>query len=134
MHIIRFGLRIKTGAERTTIVDIFDINQQVRDTDIHLKVLILILVLIHQEPKSSREPLKTNERQVGEELCCVYVMLCAARCTLMDFLGKKNKKTTADPSLPSAFPFHLRLVSFRDIFRGFSPVRVLYYNTITTVL
>ena len=36
---IRFGLRIETGAERTTIiiVDIFDIIQQVRDTGIHLK-------------------------------------------------------------------------------------------------
>ena len=35
---IRFGLRIETGAERTTIVDIFDIIQQVRDTGIHLEV------------------------------------------------------------------------------------------------
>ena len=35
---IGFGLRIETGAERTTIVDIFDIIQQVRDTGIHLKV------------------------------------------------------------------------------------------------
>ena len=35
---IRFGLRIETGAERTSIVDIFDIIQEVRDTDIHLKV------------------------------------------------------------------------------------------------
>ena len=35
---IGFGLRIETEAERTTIVDIFDIIQQVRDTDIHLKV------------------------------------------------------------------------------------------------
>ena len=34
---IGFGLRIETGAERTTIVDIFDIIQQVRDTGIHLK-------------------------------------------------------------------------------------------------
>ena len=34
---IRFGLRVETGAERTTIVDIFDIIQQVRDTGIHLK-------------------------------------------------------------------------------------------------
>ena len=61
------GLRIETGAERTTIiVDIFDIIQQVRDTSIHLKVLILIFVfvlllvlisvLIDQEPKSSRGP------------------------------------------------------------------------------
>ena len=33
-----FGLRIETGAERTTIVDIFDIIQQVQDTGIHLKV------------------------------------------------------------------------------------------------
>ena len=34
-----FGLRIETGAERTTIiVDIFDIIQQVRDTGSHLKV------------------------------------------------------------------------------------------------
>ena len=34
-----FGLRIETGAERTTIiVDIFDIIQQVRGTGIHLKV------------------------------------------------------------------------------------------------
>ena len=38
---ISFGLRIETGAERTTlIVDIFDIIQQVRDTGIHLKVLV----------------------------------------------------------------------------------------------
>ena len=35
---IEFGLRIETGTERTTIVDIFDIIQQVRDTGIHLKV------------------------------------------------------------------------------------------------
>ena len=36
---IRFGLRIETGAERTTMmVDIFDIIQQVRDNGIHLKV------------------------------------------------------------------------------------------------
>ena len=57
---IRFGLRIETGAERTTIVDIFDTIQQVRDTGIHLKVLILelILVLIDQEPESSRGPQK----------------------------------------------------------------------------
>ena len=34
---LRFGLRIETGAERTTIVDIFDIIQQVRDTGIHLE-------------------------------------------------------------------------------------------------
>ena len=34
---IGFGLRIETGAERTTIVDIFDIIQQVRDTGIHLE-------------------------------------------------------------------------------------------------
>ena len=31
-----FGLRIETGPERTTIVDIFDIIQQVRNTGIHL--------------------------------------------------------------------------------------------------
>ena len=35
---IRFGLRIETGTERTTIVDIFDVIQQVRDTGIYLKV------------------------------------------------------------------------------------------------
>ena len=39
---IRFGLRIETGAGRSTttmmIVDIFDIIQQLRDTGIHLKV------------------------------------------------------------------------------------------------
>ena len=34
---MRFELRMETGAERTTSVDIFDIIQQVRDTDIHLK-------------------------------------------------------------------------------------------------
>ena len=33
---IRFGLRIETGATRTTIVDIFDIIQQVQDTGIHI--------------------------------------------------------------------------------------------------
>ena len=32
-----FGLRIETGAERTTIIDIFDIIKKVRDTGIHLK-------------------------------------------------------------------------------------------------
>ena len=36
---IGFGLKIETGAESTTIVDIFDKIQQVRDTGIHLKVL-----------------------------------------------------------------------------------------------
>ena len=35
---IEFGLRIETGAKRTTIVDILDIIQKVRDTVIHLKV------------------------------------------------------------------------------------------------
>ena len=35
---IGFGLRIATEAERTTIVDTFDIIQQVRDIGIHLKV------------------------------------------------------------------------------------------------
>ena len=36
---IEFGLRVETGAERTTIiVDIFHIIEQVRDTGIHLKV------------------------------------------------------------------------------------------------
>ena len=35
---IGFRLRIETGAERATIIDIFDIIQQVRDTGIHLKV------------------------------------------------------------------------------------------------
>ena len=30
---------VDTGAERNTIVDIFDIIQQVRDTGIHLKVV-----------------------------------------------------------------------------------------------
>ena len=35
---IGFGLRIETRTESTTIVDIFDIIQQVRDTGIHLKV------------------------------------------------------------------------------------------------
>ena len=44
---IRFGLRIETGAERTTIVDIFDIIQQVRGIGIHLKV--------DEEPKSNRK-------------------------------------------------------------------------------
>ena len=59
---MRFRLRIETGAERTTIiVDIFDIIQQVRDTGIHLKLLI------DEEPKSSRETQKRNERQVGGE-------------------------------------------------------------------
>ena len=34
-----FGLRIETGAEKTTfIVKIFDIIQQVQDSGIHLKV------------------------------------------------------------------------------------------------
>ena len=33
-----FGSRIETGTERTTVVEIFDIVQTVRDTDIHLKV------------------------------------------------------------------------------------------------
>ena len=39
-NIIRFGLRIETEAERTTIiVDIFDIiQQQVRGTGIHLEI------------------------------------------------------------------------------------------------
>ena len=35
---IGFGLRIETGAERATIVDVFDIIQKVRDTGFHLKV------------------------------------------------------------------------------------------------
>ena len=37
-YLVWFGLRIETGAERTTIVNIFDIIQQVRDTGIHLEV------------------------------------------------------------------------------------------------
>ena len=36
---IGFGLKIETGADRTTVIeDIFDIIQQVRDTGIQLKV------------------------------------------------------------------------------------------------
>ena len=35
---IGFGLRIETGTERATIVDIFDTIQTVRNTGIHLKV------------------------------------------------------------------------------------------------
>ena len=58
---IRFGLRIDTGAERTTIFII--IIQQVRDTGIHLKVSLLV----DREPKSSGGPQKRNERQVGGE-------------------------------------------------------------------
>ena len=52
-----FGLRNETGAERTTIVYIFDIIQQVRDTGVHLKGL----VSIDEEPKSSRGPQKRTE-------------------------------------------------------------------------
>ena len=38
-YIIGFGFRIETVAERTTtVVDIFDIIQQVRDTGIHVEV------------------------------------------------------------------------------------------------
>ena len=38
-YLVRLGLRIETGTEMTTIVDIFEIIlQQVRDTGIHLKV------------------------------------------------------------------------------------------------
>ena len=37
---IAFRLRIETGAERTTAVDILDIIQQVRDTGIHLKQVL----------------------------------------------------------------------------------------------
>ena len=55
---IRFGLRIETGAERTTIVDIFDIIHQVRDTNIHQKGYSFYLV--DGEPKSSRGPQKRN--------------------------------------------------------------------------
>ena len=36
---IGFGLRIETGTERATIVDIFNTLQTVRSTSIHLKVL-----------------------------------------------------------------------------------------------
>ena len=53
---IRFGLRIETGAERTTIVDIFDMIQQVRDTGIHLKGYRYSYTVVDQEPKSSRGP------------------------------------------------------------------------------
>ena len=35
---IEFGLRIETGAQRTPLVDIFNLIQQVRDTGVHLKV------------------------------------------------------------------------------------------------
>ena len=35
-----FRLRIETGTERTTIVDVFDIIQTERDTGTHLKVLL----------------------------------------------------------------------------------------------
>ena len=59
---IGFGLRIETEAERTTIVGIFDIIQQVRDTGIHLKV--------NEEPKSSRGQQKRSERQMSEECTC----------------------------------------------------------------
>ena len=60
---IEFGLSVKTGAERIIIiVDIFDITQPVRDIGIqHLKDL----VLIDEEPKSSRGPQRRSERQMG---------------------------------------------------------------------
>ena len=52
---IRFGLRIETGAERTTIADIFDIIQQVRDTGIHLKVdQELLMPKLYFEAKNAR--------------------------------------------------------------------------------
>ena len=47
---IELGLN---GAERITIVDILNIIQKVRDTDIHLKV--------DEEPKSSRGSQKRSE-------------------------------------------------------------------------
>ena len=56
---IGFGLRIETGAERITTVDIFDIIQNVRDIGIHLKV--------DEQPKTSRGPQQRSERQVGRE-------------------------------------------------------------------
>ena len=43
---VGFGLRIETGAERTTIEDISDIIQQVRDTGIHLKALFFCCCLL----------------------------------------------------------------------------------------
>ena len=62
---IRFGLRIETGAERTTIVDIFNTIQQVRDTGIHLKV--------DEETKSSRGPQKINETEQRRRTHQVYL-------------------------------------------------------------
>ena len=38
VNTMRYGLRIETGTERATIVDIFNIIQKVRDTGIRLKV------------------------------------------------------------------------------------------------
>ena len=37
-----YGLGLETGAERTTIVDIFDIIPKVIDAVIHLKVLLIL--------------------------------------------------------------------------------------------
>ena len=62
------------------IVDIFDIIQQARDTGIHLKGLVLILVLIlvvmDQESKSSRGP--QNKRNEGRKMRRTHVYLSSS--------------------------------------------------------
>ena len=51
-----FGLRVETGTERTTIVDIFNLIQKVRDTGIHLKV-----------DEEQRKATKRSKGQMGKE-------------------------------------------------------------------
>ena len=80
-----FGLRIETRAERTIIVDIFDIAQQVRDTGIHLKV--------DEEPKSSTGPQKRSERKIGGER--TYTCHKATTCLLHNTNSKSANKSHA---------------------------------------
>ena len=85
---------VSSGKETIIVDDIFDIIQQVRDTGIHLKVLVLVLVLIDEEPKSSRGPQKRNERQVGGER--THTCHKATTCLLHNANSKStNKKSLA---------------------------------------
>ena len=97
-YIIRSVFKIEPEAERTTIiVDIFDFIQQVRDTGIHLKVL----VLIYKGPKSSRGPQRRSERQVGGE--CTHT--CHKATTRL--LHNTNYSKSANKSLAKACAFRV---------------------------
>ena len=92
--IIWLGLN---GTERTTIIDVYNIIQIVRDTVMHLKGYSYSYTsVVDQEPKSSRGPQQQrSERQVSRE----RTYTCHNATTRL--LHNTNSKS-ANKSLPKA--------------------------------